>query len=63
VVRATREPSGDPAKTNERIAAEGAYDIVVVGSRGLGVVSRFLQGSLSEHIATHAAATVVTSRR
>ena len=56
------EPSGDPAKTIERIAEEGAYDIVVVGSRGLGAVSRFLQGSVSEHIATHAAATVVIAR-
>lgn len=56
------EPSGDPAKTIERIAEEGGYDIVVVGSRGLGAVSRFLQGSVSEHIATHAAATVVIAR-
>jgi nucleotide-binding universal stress UspA family protein len=56
------EPTGDPAKTIERIAEEGAFDIVVVGSRGLGVVSRFLQGSVSEHIATHAAATVVIAR-
>ncbi len=33
---------------------------MVVGSRGLGAVSRFLQGSVSEHVATHADATVVT---
>lgn len=56
------EPAGDPAKTIERIAEEGGFDTVVVGSRGLGAVSRFLQGSVSEHVATHAGATVVIAR-
>jgi len=56
------EPVGDPAKTIERIAEDGDFDTVVVGSRGLGAVSRFLQGSVSEHVATHARATVVISR-
>ena len=56
------EPSGDPAKTIERIAEGGDFDTVVVGSRGLGAVSRFLQGSVSEHVATHTDATVVIAR-
>jgi nucleotide-binding universal stress UspA family protein len=56
------EPAGDPATTIERIAEEGGFDTVVVGSRGLGTVSRFLQGSVSEHVATHADATVVIAR-
>lgn len=56
------EPAGVPAATIERIAAEGGFDTVVVGSRGLGAVSRFLQGSVSEHVATHADATVVIAR-
>jgi nucleotide-binding universal stress UspA family protein len=56
------EPAGDPAPTIERIAEEGDFDTVVVGSRGLGAVSRFLQGSVSEHVATHADATVVIAR-
>jgi nucleotide-binding universal stress UspA family protein len=56
------EPSGDPARTIERIAEEGDYDMVVVGSRGLGVVGRALQGSVSEHVATHARSTVVIAR-
>jgi nucleotide-binding universal stress UspA family protein len=56
------EPAGDPARTIEQIAEEGAYDMVIVGSRGLGAVSRALQGSVSEHVATHAAATVVVAR-
>jgi nucleotide-binding universal stress UspA family protein len=56
------EGAGDPAHTIERIAQDGGYDMVVVGSRHLGAVSRVLQGSVSEHVATHAPATVVVAR-
>jgi nucleotide-binding universal stress UspA family protein len=56
------EPSGDPATTIEKLVDELGYDIVVLGSRGLGAVGRFLQGSVSEHVATHAHATVVIAR-
>jgi nucleotide-binding universal stress UspA family protein len=56
------EPSGDPAKTIEQLVDELGYDMVVLGARGLGPVSRFLQGSVSEHVATHANATVVIAR-
>lgn len=56
------EPSGDPARTIERIAAEGKFDTVVLGSRGLNAVSRVLQGSVSEHVASHADVTVVIAR-
>jgi nucleotide-binding universal stress UspA family protein len=56
------EPRGDPATTIEHIAERGHYDTVVVGSRSLGPVSRFLQGSVSEHVATHADATVIVTR-
>ena len=56
------EPAGDPAATIEKIAEEGGYDMVVVGSRGLGLLSRALQGSVSEHVATHSRATVVVAR-
>jgi nucleotide-binding universal stress UspA family protein len=34
----------------------------VVGSRDLGPVGRFMQGSVSEHLATNAKATVVIAR-
>jgi len=56
------EPIGDPARTIERIARDGGFDTVVIGSRGLGPVSRFFQGSVSEHVATHAETTVVIAR-
>jgi nucleotide-binding universal stress UspA family protein len=55
-------PAGDPARTIERIAADGGYDTVVLGSRGLGAVSRALQGSVSEHVATHAETSVIVAR-
>jgi len=56
------EPYGDPAQTIEQVADEGGYDTIVVGSRGLGALGRVLRGSVSEHVATHAAATVVIAR-
>ena len=56
------EPLGEPARTIERVAEEGHFDTIVVGSRGLNAMSRFLQGSVSEHVATHASATVVIAR-
>ena len=56
------EPAGDPARTIERIADEGGFDTIVLGSRGLRTIDRMLQGSVSEHVATHAQATVVIAR-
>ncbi len=56
------EPVGDVPRTIERIAHEGDYDLIVVGSRNLGSVERLLQGSVSEHIASHAATTVLVAR-
>jgi nucleotide-binding universal stress UspA family protein len=53
------QPAGDPAKTIERIAEEGGYDMVILGSRGLGTAARVIQGSVSEHVATHTKATIV----
>ena len=56
------EPSGDPARVIERKAEEGGYDTIVIGNRGLNAVERLLQGSVSEHVATHASTTVVIAR-
>ena len=56
------EPGGDVAKTIERVADERGYDTIVIGSRGLGSLAKVLQGSVSEHVATHAHATVIVAR-
>jgi nucleotide-binding universal stress UspA family protein len=56
------EPMGEPSRAIERTAEEGGYDTIVIGSRGLGGLGRVLQGSVSEHVATHTTATVVISR-
>jgi nucleotide-binding universal stress UspA family protein len=55
-------PSGDPGPTIEAVAEAGNFDTIVVGSRGLGSVARFMQGSVSEHVATNAKASVVIAR-
>jgi nucleotide-binding universal stress UspA family protein len=55
-------PAGDPGPTIETVAEAGAFDTIVVGTRGLGSVGRFMQGSVSEHLATNAKATVVIAR-
>jgi nucleotide-binding universal stress UspA family protein len=55
-------PAGDPAQTIEDVARAGAFDTIVVGSRGLGPVARLMQGSVSEHVATNAKASVVIAR-
>ena len=55
------EPYGDPAYTIERIATERNFDTIVIGSRGQGALGRFFGGSVSEHVATHAAATVIVT--
>lgn len=56
------EPIGDPALMIERMVEKGGYDTVVVGTRDLSSIDRFLLGSVSEHVATHANATVVVAR-
>jgi nucleotide-binding universal stress UspA family protein len=55
-------PTGDPAETIEDVATAGAFDTIVIGSRGLGPVARVMQRSVSEHVATNATASVVIAR-
>jgi nucleotide-binding universal stress UspA family protein len=56
------EPDGGVAQSIERVADENDYDVIVVGTRNLGTVSKALHGSVSEHVATHAHATVIVAR-
>jgi nucleotide-binding universal stress UspA family protein len=62
VVAETIEPSGEPARAIERVAESGHFDTIVVGTRGLNAAARFLKGSVSEHVATHAKTTVIVAR-
>lgn len=56
------ESAGNVPEIIERFAEAGSFDAVIVGSRGLGILGRALQGSVSEHVATHASTTVVVAR-
>jgi len=46
--------SGNPAKVITKMANKEDYDLVVMGSRGLGTIGRFLLGSVSDHVAHYA---------
>ena len=51
--------SDDPATAIIDVAEREEADLVVVGSRGLGEVQRFLRGSVSARIAVHAPMSVL----
>lgn len=55
------EPLGDPARTIERIADEGGFDTIVIGSRAPGAIDQLVRGSIPEHVVTHTSATVVVT--
>jgi nucleotide-binding universal stress UspA family protein len=56
------ETYGSVPETIEKLAASGGFDAIIVGSRGLSMLDRALQGSVSEHVATHARTTVIVAR-
>lgn len=49
----TRSMSGDPAEEIINLAKEGDYDLVIMGSRGMGTFSRALLGSVSDKVVHH----------
>lgn len=53
---------GDPASEIVRVAEDGGYDLVVVGSHGSGFVKRVLVGSVSNHVVHHAPCPVLVVR-
>ena len=50
----TKLLQGNPADVIIKIAEDEDYDLIVLGSRGLGSVSRILLGSVSDNVSRHA---------
>jgi nucleotide-binding universal stress UspA family protein len=53
---------GDPAIEICRVAEEGQFDLVVIGSHGSGFLKRVLLGSVSHHVLHHAPCPVLVVR-
>jgi nucleotide-binding universal stress UspA family protein len=51
--------AGDPSRLIERTASDGAFDLVVLGTRHLGRLGRLLWGSVSAHVASHTGRSVL----
>lgn len=50
---------GNPAEEIIVAAADGGFDLILVGSRGLGAVKRFLIGSVADRVVRHATVPVL----
>jgi len=53
---------GSPAEVIIKIAKKAYVDLIVIGSRGLSSVRRFLLGSVSDDISMHARSSVLIVR-
>ena len=53
---------GNPAETIIKMAQKGNVDLIVLGSRGISSVKRFLLGSVSDDISMHARSSVLIVR-
>lgn len=53
---------GFPADKIVEVAEEGKYDLIVIGSRGLSALGRFLMGSVSDRVIHHAPCSVMVVR-
>jgi nucleotide-binding universal stress UspA family protein len=58
----TRKTIGPIASEIVRIADEGNFDIIFVGSRGLGGIKRMLLGSVADDVMRHAHCSVMLVR-
>lgn len=57
-----RVEEGYAAETIVRIAEEGKFDLIVIGSRGMNFIGRFLLGSVSDRVVHHAHCSVLVVR-
>ena len=62
-VAETHLRSGDPDKEILRTAESLGVGLIVVGSRGLGALSRALMGSVSDSVVKHAHCPVLVVRK
>lgn len=53
---------GNPAMEICREAKEGGFDLIVMGSRGLGEIKGYLMGSVSNRVVRHASCPVLVVR-
>jgi nucleotide-binding universal stress UspA family protein len=53
---------GNPAEEIITAAADGRFDAVLVGIRGMGAVKRFLIGSVADRVVRHATVPVLVVR-
>ena len=53
---------GDPADELCRVAKEGHFDVVALGSHGKGLMKRMVLGSVSHHVLQHAPCPVLVVR-
>lgn len=58
----TKLRKGNPANEILAESEEGAFDLIVMGSRGLGAFSRTILGSVSNNVLNHAEMNVLTVR-
>lgn len=58
----TKLRKGNPADEILEEAEEGAYDLIVMGSRGLGAFTRTILGSVSNKVLNHTDTNVLTIR-
>lgn len=53
---------GLPPKMIVKIAAENGYDLIIMGSRGLGMLENLIVGGVSQYVLHHAACPVLIAR-
>ena len=54
--------AGNPSEEILDLADDGAYEVIVVGNRGVGGARRFLMGSVSERVVRHSSKPVLVVR-
>lgn len=62
VIISKKQVWGHPSQEIIQEAEDGEYDLIIIGSRGLGEIKGFLMGSVSNRVARHAPCPVLLVR-